>query len=122
MKLIHGCEVYGQMVDCETRCRHYHSELDIVAIKFFCCGRWYPCWECHREAETHITEQWTVESFNEQAILCGSCGERLTVTEYLGCSSQCPQCRTSFNPACANHYHLYFETEATEQSRQAQIR
>ena len=29
--------VYGSIVDHETRCIHYHTQLDIIAIKFKCC-------------------------------------------------------------------------------------
>ncbi len=34
---IHGKEVFGVNLDCHTGCAHYHSALDIIAIKFSCC-------------------------------------------------------------------------------------
>ncbi len=29
---------YGSLIDTETRCRHYFTEEDIIAIKFKCCN------------------------------------------------------------------------------------
>ena len=48
--------VFGVGVDrrSESRCDHWHSELDIVAIKFLCCGKFYACRSCHDEVRvTH---------------------------------------------------------------------
>jgi uncharacterized CHY-type Zn-finger protein len=42
--------------------------------------------------------------------LCGGCGHQLSVKEYLQCDSVCTKCRRAFNPGCARHYHLYFES------------
>lgn len=108
-KLIHGEIVVGADVDAETRCAHYHSALDIIAIKFKCCGRWFPCYECHEENAGHEPEVWAKCEFAAAAILCGGCGVQLTVDEYLKCESTCPHCSRKFNPGCARHYHLYFE-------------
>src|SRR5437763_12629509 len=33
--------VLGVNVDRETRCAHYHSPRDIVAIRMKCCNAWY---------------------------------------------------------------------------------
>ena len=107
--LIHGEKVKGTNVDAQTRCAHYHGNLDIIAIKFKCCGDWFPCFECHTENAGHSPEVWKSGEFDAKAILCGNCGRQLTISEYLGCDSVCPQCRALFNPKCANHYHLYFE-------------
>ncbi len=30
-------QVYGDILDEETRCQHYHSERDIIALKCFAC-------------------------------------------------------------------------------------
>ena len=104
-----GEEILGVGIDEQTRCAHYNSELDIIAIKFKCCGRWYPCFECHTAIAEHEPAVWPVNQFDEKAILCGACGNQLTINEYLNCGSICPSCERSFNPGCANHYHLYFE-------------
>jgi len=101
--------VSGVDVDSETRCGHWNTELDIIAIKFKCCGRWYPCFECHAELAGHEPAVWPNEEFDEKAILCGACGHQLTINEYMNCRSICPACNAPFNPGCANHYHLYFE-------------
>lgn len=101
----------GVGVDAETRCAHWHSPLDIVAIRFKCCGAWYPCFDCHAETAGHDPAVWPADEFAERAVLCGACGLKLTVDEYLDCSSRCPACRSPFNPGCSKHLHLYFERQ-----------
>jgi uncharacterized CHY-type Zn-finger protein len=108
-RTIHGVEINGVDVDLETRCAHYHSERDIIAIKFNCCGDWFPCHECHAELAGHTAIVWPKGEHDVFAVLCGACGRQLSICEYLECDSVCPQCRRQFNPGCARHYHLYFE-------------
>jgi uncharacterized CHY-type Zn-finger protein len=107
--MIHGEEVYGAVIDDETRCAHYNSHLDVIAIKFKCCGRWFPCRECHDEREKHEAETWPDSEFLNEAVLCGVCGTRMSIDDYLNCDNKCPGCSSKFNPGCANHYHLYFD-------------
>ncbi|MUK87692.1 hypothetical protein GMD78_04660 [Ornithinibacillus sp. L9] len=102
--------VYGPTIDEETRCIHYHSLNDIVAIKFKCCNKYYPCYKCHQESEGHSIIKWPKQEFDEQAILCGVCKTELTITEYVQ-TNTCPTCQSSFNEGCQNHYHIYFEME-----------
>ncbi len=109
MNLIHSNTVYGIDVDPQTRCSHYHSDVDVIAIKFKCCGDWFPCFECHAGCVNHPAQVWNLDEHETHAILCGVCGHQLTITEYLGCASVCPNCDSDFNPKCANHYGLYFE-------------
>ena len=45
--------VYGQTIDDQTRCVHYGTPADVVAIKFFCCRRYYPCHRCHEDSAGH---------------------------------------------------------------------
>ncbi len=106
---IHGEEVFGVDIGPETRCKHWHGETDIIALRFKCCGRWYPCFDCHREIAGHPAEVWPKVEYDEIAVLCGGCGGKLTVSEYLACGSICPGCKAHFNPGCGKHYHLYFE-------------
>lgn len=106
---IFGETVRGTNIDAQTRCAHYHSEIDIIAIKFKCCGKWFPCFRCHAENAAHEPQVWSKNERDEQAILCGECGRQLTIEEYINCDSTCPNCKSAFNPGCANHYHLYFE-------------
>lgn len=108
--MIHGTSVTGLKVDEATRCAHYCEEHDIIAIKFKCCGKWFPCYECHAQLAGHAAEVWPKDEFDVPAILCGGCGHQLTVRGYFDCDSVCPHCRRSFNPGCASHVHLYFES------------
>jgi len=101
--------VFGQPVDGDTRCIHYASDPDIVAIMFKCCGRYYPCHRCHDEAVDHPTQVWPREEFDRRAVLCGNCRCELTIQTYLDASDSCPCCRAPFNPRCREHRHLYFD-------------
>lgn len=102
--------VKGQLMDAQTRCVHYHSPLDVIAIKMKCCNTYYPCISCHEEEAGHKAEVWPKIEFEEKAILCGVCQNEITINEYLQCGHQCPYCQAAFNPGCSNHHHLYFET------------
>lgn len=106
---VNGIEVKGVDVDRQTRCKHYSTERDIIAIKCKCCHTYYPCYSCHEEITDHFPEVWLKEERHLKAILCGSCGIELTIQEYLDCDSACPHCQAGFNSGCQHHYHLYFE-------------
>ena len=101
--------VKGSTTDDQTRCIHYHSALDIIAIKFKCCQTYYPCYTCHQEEADHPPERWKEKEWNTKAILCGVCKTELTIQQYLDSNYNCPSCKASFNPGCYNHNHLYFE-------------
>jgi uncharacterized CHY-type Zn-finger protein len=101
--------IKGKTVDEYTRCTHYHSQVDVIAIKFKCCNEYYPCYECHEEEAGHMREVWTKNEFDKKAVLCGICKNELTIHEYLASGNHCPNCHTDFNPNCSKHYHLYFE-------------
>jgi len=102
-------EVHGKPIDDITRCIHYHSPVDIIAIKFKCCDRYYPCYECHKETAGHEAQVWNKAEWNVKAIFCGICKTELTIQEYLRSENFCPTCKSPFNPNCSKHYHLYFE-------------
>lgn len=106
--MAHALTVKGIDVDQETRCFHYHSEIDRIAIKFYCCGEYYPCFECHEAVGCATHQVWPKEKFSHKAVLCGSCGYELSIEEYLHCASSCPNCSAAFNPGCSLHRHLYF--------------
>ncbi|MCB1106588.1 MAG: hypothetical protein KDK76_00660 [Chlamydiia bacterium] len=89
-------------------CKHYHSPLDIVAIRFKCCSFFYPCYQCHEERADHLPKKWEEGDLDEKAILCTKCHRLLTIFEYLTCESVCPFCNASFNPKCCTHWHYYF--------------
>ncbi|SFB32571.1 Uncharacterized protein, contains Zn-finger domain of CHY type [Lentibacillus halodurans] len=96
-------------IDQETRCEHYHSSNDRIAIKFYCCGEYFPCYKCHAQYGCGTTKVWPRTKFDRKAIFCGNCKTELTINEYLKGSYRCPFCHAAFNPGCALHAHLYFE-------------
>jgi uncharacterized CHY-type Zn-finger protein len=98
----------GLDVDQNTRCRHWHSPLDVVAIKMRCCGEYYACKDCHNALADHAIAVWPREQWNERAILCGACGTELRINDYLSSGNKCPSCGAGFNPACGTHHHFYF--------------
>lgn len=49
--------ILGSPVDEQTRCIHYRTPLDVVAIRFRCCRESYPCHLCHAESTGHPTVQ-----------------------------------------------------------------
>jgi uncharacterized CHY-type Zn-finger protein len=100
-------EVFGKLIDEQTRCVHYATDKDVVAVKFACCLRFYPCHLCHDETAEHSAEQWRRECHDEQAILCGVCKRTMTIATYLAVSG-CPHCGAEFNDGCRLHHHLYF--------------
>ena len=110
VRRVHGCRVQGVAVGPETRCRHYHGPRDVIAIRFACCGDWYPCHLCHAARAGHDALVWPRDAFDTRALLCGVCGHRLTIRAYLQCASTCPACNAAFNPGCMQHRHLYFAT------------
>ncbi|CAN5403516.1 CHY zinc finger protein [soil metagenome] len=99
--------VLGSAVDDQTRCVHYRTQLDAVAIKFACCREYYPCHLCHEENSGHEARTWPLEQRDELALLCGVCSTELSIAEYLGVDA-CPSCGAAFNPGCRLHSHLYF--------------
>lgn len=101
--------VKGNLVDDHNRCTHYHSSLDVIAIKFKCCGEYYSCFYCHEETATHSAEKWTKSELNTKSILCGMCRGEMSFIEYKSSGHQCLFCNAAFNPKCKNHDHLYFE-------------
>ena len=107
---VNGEPVFGVGGDAQTRCSHWRGRHDTIALRMKCCERWMACFECHRECADHPAEVWSIYERDQRAILCGSCGEMLTISEYLNALS-CLHCGTRFNPGCADHYHLYFEME-----------
>lgn len=103
-------QVKGVDLDPQTRCAHYHTARDIIAIKMACCGTYYACRECHDALAGHEASLVPTCHWGEPGILCGACGVEITVTAYLAGNSHCPVCAAPFNPGCKTHLHLYFET------------
>ena len=105
-------EVRGIGLDANTRCRHYHSAIDVIAMKMKCCETYYACIECHAALAGHPAAVWPESEWERNAVLCGGCGGEMTIRQYLQSGNRCSACGAAFNPGCRNHYHLYFEMEA----------
>lgn len=88
---------------------HYDTEKDIIAIKFYCCQKYYPCYQCHDEGEDHAIIPWPADCLEATAILCGVCQREMRIIEYMNSGAACPYCQSAFNPKCANHYDIYFQ-------------
>ncbi|QLG64344.1 hypothetical protein HUG12_20930 (plasmid) [Halorarum salinum] len=108
-RLVHGIPVHGVEIDPETRCAHYDTGRDVIALRFGCCGEFYACFRCHDAVAGHDSEPWPRDRFDEPAVLCGACGAALAVGGYRQCEYSCPRCDAAFNPGCADHEDLYFE-------------
>ncbi|SFF86675.1 Uncharacterized protein, contains Zn-finger domain of CHY type [Halobacillus alkaliphilus] len=105
---MNSIKVKGTGVDEHTRCAHYHSNVDIVAVKFYCCQEYYGCYYCHKEKANHSERKWPKEQWEEKAILCGNCWTEFSIQTYMKVT-QCPACAHPFNEKCSYHYPLYFE-------------
>ncbi|KAL6940858.1 hypothetical protein ACO0QE_004776 [Hanseniaspora vineae] len=112
--------IKGLLVDDESRCEHWHSDLDVVALKFKCCPAvYYCCYSCHLEVNNIDPEtgsapngQHQIEKFSRsddtvKLIMCGACKTEMTFTEYTK-NMKCYNCKHDFNPRCKLHYDLYF--------------
>jgi uncharacterized CHY-type Zn-finger protein len=102
--------IKGKTVDEHTRCVHYHSPLDIIAIKMKCCDSYYPCIYCHNEEAGHEAQTWKKIEFENKAVLCGACYTEMTIAQYLQSNYSCPFCKAALNPGCSSHNHFYFES------------
>ncbi|KAI5959805.1 HOT13 [Candida pseudojiufengensis] len=101
--------IKGQLVDNQTRCIHYHTPVDLIAIKFKCCPKlYYPCFKCHEELNNHSIEKYDIKDKTEEVIICGNCFNTMTIENYINCNSKCPYCKSIFNSKCSLHYDLYF--------------
>jgi uncharacterized CHY-type Zn-finger protein len=102
-------EIRGVALDAETRCAHWHSALDVIAIRMKCCGVYYACKDCHDALAGHAIVVWPRAEWNEKAVLCGACGAEMSVRDYLDSTNTCPSCRAAFNPGCRENYRFYFD-------------
>jgi len=103
--------VRGVDVDPQTRCAHYRSAVDIVAIKMRCCGVYWACKDCHEALAGHTIAVWGRGEWDARAVLCGACGLEMTIREYMECESRCTGCGAGFNPGCRGHWRFYFAVE-----------
>lgn len=114
--------VRGVAVDGQTRCAHYASPRDVVAMRFACCDAYWPCHRCHAELAGHPAVPVPATDFARPHVLCGVCRAELSVHAYRAAmaaspdgdggaspaSPACPSCGAGFNPGCSAHALLYF--------------
>ncbi|WP_040606406.1 CHY zinc finger protein [Salsuginibacillus kocurii] len=112
---LHGQIVCGVNLDQESRCAHYATSLDIVALKCICCEVFYACHQCHQELVVAAFEPWPASRKHEPSVLCGHCGQLMTFESYLSSNYQCLNCRAAFNPGCGRHTHFYFSSSEASQ-------
>jgi len=105
---VHGVPVEGVDVGPETGCAHYDGDRDVIAIRFPCCGTYYPCHRCHEAVAAHDADRWPLEDRDRRAVLCGACGVELAIADYLADPTGCPDCSAPFNPGCVDHHDRYF--------------
>ena len=43
----------GVGLDAQTRCAHYATARDVVALRFACCPAYWSCHRCHAELADH---------------------------------------------------------------------
>ncbi len=98
----------GIALDENSRCQHYHSEQDIIALKCASCQSYYACYKCHDAMENHNFK--ATSSDETYPVICGVCQTHLIFTGYK--SGSCPHCRSAFNPNCQLHDHIYFSKES----------
>ena len=103
-------QIFGQLLDKEGRCQHYHGQLDVVALKCFFCQRYYACYLCHNELEEHDFTAYPKSLTDDKVVLCGACQTELTIVDYQSVSS-CLACGHSFNPGCKLHEAIYFRED-----------
>lgn len=101
-------KIYGLLVDNEIRCQHYHTELDIVALKCFDCLKYYACYQCHDNLEEHCFRAYPCHLKQDKVLICGVCQHEMVIEEYQEAIA-CSNCHSVFNPACSKHYDIYFE-------------
>lgn len=100
-------ELGGRLLDDQSRCAHYATALDVVAIRFACCAPYWGCHLCHAECADHPAVVWPAEDRQAHAVVCGVCRHTLSVEDYVAADG-CPHCAAPFNPGCRLHHHLYF--------------
>ncbi|MFL4356214.1 CHY zinc finger protein [Streptococcus uberis] len=97
----------GMALDEQSRCYHYHSENDIVALKCQSCQKYYACYHCHDSLEDHLFV--ATNSQESYPVMCGVCQHLLSLKDYQ--KGYCIFCQNPFNPKCSLHYDVYFKKE-----------
>ncbi|BAP72907.1 helper of Tim protein 13 [Kluyveromyces marxianus] len=99
--------IHGKLVDKQSRCEHWHGPLDVIALKLKCCNKYYACYECHNELESHPISKYNIAEPHVNLIVCGVCNHEMSFDSYAS-ELKCPRCSAPFNPGCKLHYDMYF--------------
>ena len=75
-----GKTIGGQLIDDQTRCIHYGTATDVMAIKFSSCHRYRACHRCHEASAGHPAERWPASQHDRKALLCGMCSTELSIS------------------------------------------
>jgi uncharacterized CHY-type Zn-finger protein len=75
--------VRGVAVDGATRCAHYRTDRDVVAIRFACCDAFYACFDCHATVTDHDAGRLPADRLDEPSVRCGACGTVHAARTYL---------------------------------------
>ncbi len=94
-------------LDAKTRRVHDHSDLDIIAIRVFCCDTYYACKQCHAESADHSIRVWRVALWNQNAILCGNCRIALSIPGLRARGISVQSVMPALTPAAANSLNLF---------------
>lgn len=97
--------IYGNLTDYQGRCTHYHSPLDVIANKCSVCRKFYSCYKCHNEKESHSFG--SIPPEEASSVMCGVCGLQFSYSEYEQMGGSCKNCGANFNPRCSLHKCIY---------------
>ncbi|UUE18379.1 hypothetical protein LQZ13_02845 [Leuconostoc mesenteroides] len=99
--------IKGINLDQQVRCKHWHTDVDVVANRCAKCRKYYACYLCHDALNTHPFVPVSLDT-EETAVCCGVCLHQMTPAQYLHAHYQCPKCHHLFNAQCALHKNTYF--------------
>ena len=112
-----GVNTHGQ-----SRCAHWHSDLDVLALQSPCCSKFYACATCHDALEDHPLQPWPADTkLSTKVLLCGVCEATFSAGQYLSGDKFCPDpaCAAPFNPGCRKHWHVHFSAGMLERAAAA---
>ena len=114
-------KINGLLVDNESRCQHYHSPLDIVALKCYDCQKYYACYQCHDHIEDHRFRAYPCHIRQDKVVICGVCLHEMTIENYQK-SISCSHCHSRFNPACSKQTGLVTKETMSPFNRSGMIK
>ncbi|MDF8375009.1 hypothetical protein G9401_05360 [Weissella paramesenteroides] len=97
--------IHGIQLDSDGRCLHYHTNNDIVALKCAQCHQYFACYQCHDAIMSH---EFMPANPEDKSVMCGVCHHIMNYQDYS--QNSCPNCHHAFNPRCALHHEIYFES------------